>query len=369
MMSTINTFGSETRREAKARERHKVRKPRKWSDEQAFAEAVRGAEIADRVTARFHGGTRLLSEIAPRADEDRRQALEKVEGDVTNTLYPLLRSWRELNHAFLQFCAEKGVEPVIEPSYDPIRQNRIIALGLTAEWIAAGVFYGMHLPEPIMGLCWALVPVVFTFVTGFFCALAARRLDRSNRLRTAEAVVGILSFGTLGLAGLLVSAHLRDRFEAEQAGLAHSTLIQDVLSSPLGLSASGWLLLLGSLAAFLFLVHHLYQGREKVPGLAARTSALAQARKSIDEEVCRIDAVCDAAINGTIERAARLIDLCRREVGEGLFVIRGDLQRHGIVDPSQAKSDESQDKAVSLLLDKWRDLKGLQQSIYAIGDL
>lgn len=368
-MSTTNTFGSETRRDAKARERHKARSARKPNERKAFAEAVTGVEIADRVVSRFSTGSILLSEIEDRAHEDIRQALERVEGEVDGALRPKLRAWRELKSSFIRFCAEQGIEPVLEPDGDPVRKNLIIGMVLVIEWVAAGMFYGAHLAQPVMGLAWALMPIFFTFATSYGCALSARRIDRTNRRRTIEAAGGMALFGVLGLAGLLVAAHLRDRFEAEQTGALTTALIDDVLGGPLDLSNAGWLLLLGSFAAFLFLVHHLYQGREKVPGLTARTRALAEATKGIDEEFRRIDECMDIAINGTIDRAAARIERCRREVSEALQVIRGDLQRHGIVDPENVAETNPENKPLNLLIDKWKQLRRLHQSVFGVGNL
>lgn len=369
MPSTTLRYGNETPRDARRRERHKTRRSRKQNARTMLSEAQASAGFADGVMSRYRSGSVRLDEIVSRADEKCRLALEVVQGEVDGVLRPALRDWHDRRRSFHRFCAERGIEPVTELRQDRVRQTLIILVLLAIEWVGAGVLYGAHLAYPILGLAWAVMPVFFTFATAYGAALSARRMDRSNSRQMIESSIGMAVFGGFGLLGLLISAHLRDRFEAAQVDALESSLIDGVMAGPLDLSNAGWLLLLGSLAAFLFLMHHLHEGREKVPGLVAHTEALSAATNAVDREFRRIDQLMGDSINGTVEREAEKVERYRRDSSEAVEVVRGDLQRHGIVDPANPGEIDRDNEAINLLLEKWRELRRLQDAIFAIGDL
>jgi len=369
MPSTTLRYGNETARDARRRERHKARRSRKPDEKTRLAEAQASAGFADGVMSTYRSGSARLDELVSRANEKRRLALEVAQGEVDAVLRPALREWHERRRSFNRFCAERGIEPVMELRQDRVRQTLIILVLLAIEWVGAGMLYGAHLAHPILGLAWAVMPVFFTFATAYGAALSARRIDRSNSRQMIESGVGMTVFGGFGLLGLLISAHLRDRFETAQLDAVESSLIEGVMAGPLDLSNAGWLLLLGSLAAFLFLVHHLHEGREKVPGLMAQTQALSAATQVVDREFRRIDQLMGDCINGTIEREAEKVERYRRDSSEAVEVVRGDLQRHGIVDPANPGDIDPDNEAIKLLLGKWRELRRLQDAIFGIGDL
>ncbi len=374
-------FLGESRRDARAREKHKASKaPRSDRSRRSY-----GLQ-ADRIVSRLRDA--ILSACGPSCRDfeqnmrARRWAhLEAIGVSVDQALRRALEAWRRAIDELDRFREEEKVERDVEQPDNRTAHLGGISLVVLIEFLAAAAFFGQYMSSVVFGLLPAAGPAVVTGGLGFFTALALGQLHRHRRRHRVAGAAAAIALVLLAVGLHLASAHYRDSFEHQATGieiasteivvpdLGEETFLEGLFDRPVGLSGTSFWMFAFGIVAFALVVYEWRQSDDPLPGYGKRVRAVDSAAEWVTTELERVQDAVLREIHGAVDHAEAMLLHTRATALEALDLAESSLRKLGIGDPTQINPQSETDPYVLELAKKCEELSSWLHELDAIGDI